>query len=523
MTDGLQPVPLLSTFQLAARAGRSNLVMTPLVMLAGFGATVAVARVLPPSTFALYAAVLAFRGLMGYLGDLGAGTASNRLFAQLAERRSGRQARRAFWWLTAIRLPFVLALVLVIALFPGGIADAVGLGHNERFLLWLVAVIGAAEALGSLGYYALSGTFNHRTINRVTLAAGLIQPAAIIAAAVGGAALDGIVAGVALGSVVKSAGFCSAAVLALRRIPDTGEEVSEIRRVYARVAGSSFVGKLAGVVHQRQALTFVGLSAFSRTEVAAFALAYDFALQVLATLSAPVYSLLVPGLTAVKDDRERTERVFSLITRLLAQVVGPIAVLVAVTFPTLVAVLFGEGHHRAIAFGLIFLPTFGLEVILSGPATALLLADENLAHAYRRVKAWTLAAAVLYIPVATWSLLATAGLMMAIRVGSAVAMHWTVRSSTGITAGGRWTVAWVGTLLAGGAAALVASAVTPATIPGLVIALLAGTMATAVAARITGMVEDEDLAVLDRAVPGASRIFGWLVGRQPRSIGEYLR
>lgn len=501
--DQLAATPMLEQ---AARAGRSNLLMAPVLMLAGFATTIVVARVLSADGFALFAAALAFRGLTGYLGDLGAGTASNRLFAQLHTHGAGEQAWRAFRWLALLRLPLVAALVLGLLLFQDQIADAIGLRDSESFLLPYFAVIGAAEAMGSLGYYALNGTFNHRVANRVTVASTLVQPIAIVIAVAADAGLQGIVASVALGSVVKSVGFLVTGARALRRIGSHGDDVPDVLATYTRVANSAVIGKLAGIIHQRQALTFVGLTAFSRSQVAGFALAYDFAVQVLSSLSSPIYSLLLSGLTAVKDDRERTERAFRLVTRLLALVIGPAAAATAAAFPILVPVLFGDGYDDAISFGLLFVPAFGLELVLAGPALAVMLADERLAPHYRRIKIYTIAAAVLYVPMLSWSLYAVAVTMMAIRLVSAIAQHRSIWRHAGIWAGGAWLRSWLVVVAATACCGAALTSVLPENVFGLAAALAAPLLVGAVVARLTGAVLASDLDVLARALPKPARL-----------------
>lgn len=502
--------PEEAAFERVAGAGRSNLVTAPVLLLAGFGAVVAVARSLGPADYAIFAAAIAFRGLMGYIGDLGAGTAATRLFAQLQATGAAAQARGVYVRLVVLRLPVLVALIAVVLLADDALADLTGLAGDERHLIALFALIAAFEVTATLGTSVLLGLFQHAKVNRLSLISTLLQPAVIIIAIAAGSGVRGVVAGVVIGSAARSLGANGLALRALRHVEDRGARVAGIASSYARVAGSAVVGKLAAIVHQRQILTFVGLGAYGRPDVAAFALAYDFALQTLNALAGPLYSLLLPGLTAIKGDRARTQRGFALVTRILALVVGVPAVALAVLFSVLVPTVFGEAYAEAVPYGIVFLLFFALEVVLSGPATSLMLADETLGTAFRRTKALTIASAVLYVPMLTWSLLAAAVAMMAIRVASAVALHVGIARATGMRVDGRWIVPTVIVLTATAAGAALPIVLGIDGVFGLTLGLALAGVAAIASVRATGAVDPADVEVVARVVPAARRLLRYV-------------
>ena len=497
--SGHPPEP--STFERAAAAGRSNSVMAPLLLLTGLASTVIVARMLTTAEFAFYAAVIALRSLVGYLGDLGTGTAASQTFAQLQARGAGEQARRLFSRLLLLRLPLLALVAIVLLASPHTVGSALSLAPDERELLPLLAAIAAVEVLGPLGAYALLGTFQHAQRNRVALVSGIAQPVAIAAAGLLDAGLRGVVLAVLLGSLLRCGGFLILAVRAIRTISHTGAPITGLAGTYLRVTGAAMLGKLAAVAHQRQVLTFVGLSAFGRVDLAAFALAYDFAQQALIAAATPVLSLLTPSLGAVSGDRAVSERAYRFLTRLLSVVVLPLACTLTAAMPTLMPSVFGAGFEHAVLYGLIFVPAFALEIVLLSPATALMLADGELLPAYRRVKYWTIAAAILYLPAIAWSLVAAAVLMMTIRVLSAVWMALLVRRRTGMSAFDGWLAPVLATTAAAGASAGVLTLALPATLPALAVALTAALVAGVLAARFSGLVGDDDIALAQRAMP----------------------
>lgn len=494
-----------AAFERAAGAGRSNLVMAPVLLLAGLAAVVAVARSLEPADFAVFAAAIAFRGVMGFIGDLGAGTAVTRLFAQLLTESAAAQARRIYLRLALLRLPVVAALVMIPVLLDDQVAELTGLTGSERGLVALFALIAAFEVTATLGSSVLVGLFEHPTMNRLTLASTLLQPAVIIGAVSAGLGLQAVVAGVVVGSAVRSIGANGFAIRALRRADDSGRAIAGVALSYARVAASAVVGKLAAIVHQRHVLTFVGLGAFGRPEVAAFALAYDFALQALNAVASPIYSLLLPGLSALKDSRERTRRVFALVVRMLALTVGVPAVALATLFAVLVPSVFGGAYEAAVPYGVMFLLLFAVEVVLSGPATSLMLSDESLGPAFRTVKAVTVAGAVLYVPLLAWSLFAAAVGMMAIRVASALSLHVLIARATGVHAAGGWIATHLVVLACTGAAASLPLVAGLGGLPALVAGLGLAVAAALVSIRATRALDPADVEVVLRAVPAAAR------------------
>lgn len=492
-------------FARAATAGRANLVIAPVLLAAGLAATIAVTRALDPADFALFAVALAFRSLMGFFGDLGAGTAATRLFAELFGVGAARQARAAYLRLAVLRLAPLAGLAVVLLAAPDAVADVLNLQGDERDVVPLFGLIGVFEIISTLGYSVLSGAFQHRLVNRVTLAATASQPVFVIAAVAAGSDVRGIILAVAAASSIRGIGLNLLAVRIVRRMEESGAEVDRVARAYARAASGAVVGKLAAIVHQRPFLTFVGLSAVGRPEVAAFSLAYDVAHQALSAVANPIYSVLLPGSTAIKDDRARTERAFSLVTRVLALAVGVPAVALAVMWAELVPVVFGDDYRDAAAFGVLFLLAFALEVVLSGPVAAIMLADGSLTSGYRTVKLATVAAVVFYLPLLEVSLFAAAAGMMATRLVSAGALHAVVLRRTGMRALGGWVVR-VGSVLV--ATAIAAALPTAAGLAGgraLALAALAAVAASVVVVRLSRPLDRLDVDLLTRALPSVSR------------------
>jgi O-antigen/teichoic acid export membrane protein len=500
---GSSPEP--STFDRAAAAGRSNSIMAPFLLLTSTVGLVVVARTLTTAEFAFYATVIALRSLMGFFGDLGMGAAASRTFAQLQARGAGPQARRLFARLVLVRFPVLAIVAITFLAVPGAIASALHLSASERELLPLLAAIAALEVLGPLGSYALVGTFRHSELNKVVLGAGIVQVVGVIAASTLGAGLAGVVVAVLLASMVRSGAFVALGLRAIRSIASSGTPIDGLAGTYIRVAGASIVAKLAAVVHQRQALTVLGLSVFGRAELAAFALAYDVAQQALTAIAAPIVSLLTPSMSAVASDRAVTEQAYRFLTRLLAIAVLPLGITLAAVSPTLIPAVFGDGFHHAELYALILLPAFAVEIVLLAPPTALMLADNTLLAAFRRIKSWTIAAAILYVPAIALSLTTAVAVMVAVRLLSAAAMHVAVHRTTGLSAFGPWLAPVLAVAAAAAATAAPLAVWLPHTLTALAGELVCALVAATLVARLTGLVEERDLQLAGRAMPSVVR------------------
>jgi O-antigen/teichoic acid export membrane protein len=494
----------------AAGAARSNVLLTPVIAVAGLTTSIVVVRTLAPDVFALYALALALRGGIQFVADLGFGGASSRAFADLHESGARTQAQSVFMRLAAIRAGIVIALAIVVAAAPDAVAGLFNLHSGERYFLVFLVVIGAGEIAGGLGYYVLSGTLHHSTINKITLAQAAGQPLLIIGAAAAGFGLPGILTALAAGSVFRAIALTTAAIKVIRRIEDRGVVVEGIAASYTRVASASVVGKTAAVLHSRQVVTPIAFSALPRTQVAVFSVVYDWVHQLLTLASAPLYALLLPVFSAQRRDDRFSRDFFQLATRSLSLVVFPTAAMLLAVFPSMAAVLLPSSYAgdqgTAVAFASIFVPFVALEFVLSGPATSLMLAHDSLAGAYRRIKLVTAALVVVYFVTAGIDLLVVAGIMMVVRSSSAIALHVQLHRRLGLRIEIAWLTRAIAASVVTGALVAAVDTVVPGRAPDLVVGPLVGLTAFLVLVRVAGLLPEADAAVAARVLP---------IGRRP--------
>jgi hypothetical protein len=257
-------------------------------------------------------------------------------------------------------------------------------------------------------------------------------------------------------------------------------------------------------------------SAVSRTQVSVFSATYDWVHQLLAVVSGPVNSLLLPVFSARRNDETFTRSFFQLATRGLALVVFPVAALLLAVFPSMAAAIlpsaYAADQTEATRFGMIFIPAVALEVVLAAPATALMLADERLSSAYRAVKLGTALLVVVYFATAGINLLVVAAFMMGTRIASTFALHVALQKRARLHIDIGW---FMRALLAGALTATATAAVTlivPGRLADLVVAPVAGFGLFLVLIRAFRLLHEADAALAAGVLP---------FGRRPLQLLTY--
>jgi len=494
----------------AVRASRSNLIAFPVIAIFAFAAGIVVARTLPIGEFAVYALALALRGTVQFLADLGAGTASARAFAQLEAANRRAYSLRLYGRLAALRL----AVVALLAGATFAAADAalsyLGLATTDRAALAWLVIMGAAEVIGGLGTYALTGTLRQRWLNGVLIAYSVLQPGLVVTAAVAGLGLSGVLAALAVASIAKCVALQLGAVRALRRMGAHGESDEGLGRSLIQTAGAAGVGKIAAWVHSRPALSFLMLPGAGRADFAVFALGYDLAHQIMAVVAAPMANVIPAVAAKTTHDRARLRRIAGTVVVLSLTTSAGVALVAYMALAQLDAFFYGSAYKDIGVYLLVLLPALVLDVGVATPATAILLADDRLLGRFTRVRAVELSAAVLYLVVGFQNLLAVTAVMATVRASTAIALLWVVQRQLGSVLPNGWTKRF-GCAAGVAAAAGAAGGAVPGP-DGVTAAVGAALAACAfiLMVRRLGILGDAELDLTARVLPPARRVTEWL-------------
>jgi hypothetical protein len=222
-------------------------------------------------------------------------------------------------------------------------------------------------------------------------------------------------------------------------------------------------------------------------------------------VSGPFYSLLLPVFTARATVERSAQRLFDLATRGVALVTMPTAAVFFAVFPALSAVVLPPGYETMQDYVSILVPCFALEVVLSGPAAALMLALPRLAGPYAAIKAVTLAAAAFYFVTAGVDLLLVTAVMMLIRVSSAVALHAAIWRLTGLHIDLGWLGRVVAVSVLVGGLGVAIGFVLPGHTLDLVFIPAAVLAAYFLLVRVVGLLRSSDIEIARAVVPIGGR------------------
>jgi O-antigen/teichoic acid export membrane protein len=243
-------------------------------------------------------------------------------------------------------------------------------------LVLLLAAL-AAQGVARLHEYFLSGLLERRSVGLIRIAVGLAHPVLVIAAVTAGYGVNGILAAVCAASLLDVSLFGWATVRrtrwssAPRGLPPLPPD---LRVQAARFAGVSYVEKLASHLNSAGFIIFFVAALRTRADVAAFAVAGEFASRVIAVLSVPFSGLTLPLFATVEAQRPEesgTAARLYLIVMLLLCV--PAAALLGVLAPTLVALVYSERYLDAAPILRAFAPFLFLEYAIYSALLAPLL------------------------------------------------------------------------------------------------------------------------------------------------------
>ncbi len=339
-------------------AVRANILLVPLGTVVAAIASVLVARMLRPETFADYATLMALVAWLLLLAEGGCNVGLGR-FLNEAQSTSARGTL----YRTLQHRRWVLALLLASSLiWLGPIwTRAIGLSEArwQSITFVLVGLLAAVMLHGQLASSVLLATFRHRrvqltsqsmTIARAltlaTLAGTLREPAALVAALLVLAAVE-------------------AWILHWLTTAHVGRERNALPRGMANAAQKhglvALFDKLTTALSAGPFLLLVLAGTHGRSELAMLAIATDLLQKALSVIGLPLSNIVIPALNDSRNDIERfrlqVSRLGGSMVVLFAIAVGGIAVALPAGLP----MLLGASYEPAVTIAMIWLLPLFLE------------------------------------------------------------------------------------------------------------------------------------------------------------------
>lgn len=394
-----------------------NTVFIPIGTVLTLASTVAIARYLPISAFAVYSVALAVKNSVLLLGDLGLSGGATKFFPELIAKE-GRRGGRVLLTTTLVYRGIIAGvLIAFLIVLSAPLRQILKISEPMGFVLWFAGIIAAVESFGLAFQSFLTATFRVRALNMIGIGHTIAQALLLIGSVLAGFGVYGIMAALVLGSSLRlvAAGFLVGT--AIPRLPEvpSSSEISWMPRFH-RVSLSVYFEKLASYFHSPTFVILILAALGKQREVALFALASELVLRSLGMTLSPANNILLPAFAEafLRNDESR-RRVFTYSIRFLSLLAIPALAILLNILKDIIPLFYSSKFLDAVVVAQILACFYFLEYTVYSPANASLLAGEGL-RSYFFVKAASLFLVPIYALAAQAGILATAATMGAVRL-----------------------------------------------------------------------------------------------------------
>lgn len=481
----------------AARAASWNVLLGPLHAVAALATSVVVARVLSLADYGVYALATAAVASFLLLSDAGLPAVLSR-YAPAHRARGGAALGRLVGEAHRARAVLMAVICAAVLFQRGPLASFL---PPTPALTVVVLAIGVLSGFARVDEFLLVGLLDRRGIAIARLATVVLQPVLVIAAALAGLGVEGILGALLAGAVGDLVLFRWRAHGHLRGEPTASEALPGWGEM-SRFGGMVLADKLVSWMNSPSFVVLLLAGLGRPEEVPLFAVAGELGNRVISLLALPFAGIAVP-LFAALEARERSAeqgaaaRLYLVLLLLLF--VPAAAVLTALATPAIVLVYSAKFAPAGVVLAWL-VPFVFLEFAVASTVQAALMVRGTYAGLLLAKLPLLLAAGVLFVAVPRWG---AVGAAITYGLGRALAggvVFWLGRRALGFTL----PAAFVGRLAAGAFAAALVGWWLPRQVPGVTGTLLAAALATLAflaAYRGLGGLSPEDRSALGSAVP----------------------
>lgn len=361
----------------ASRAVLWNLLFVPSLAVLTVVSSAVVARHLSVSQYGIYGLAMATVTTLLLWSDLGITSAVARFTPGI--RRLGPTPTRRFLRFAACVRFAAMALVVLALLASRRFALVEEVLPFRGVSLALVLLVAAFQSASRVQQYYLTGLLDRKGVGAIQFTAGLIQPALIILAAVSGLGIEGILAGIALSSLIELvflSTYAGRQTDLVKVLQDESDVPSELGRDAARFAFVSFLEKLASYLNGPSFVLFLLAALGSeRQDVAMFTIAGDFALRMVSLLTIPFTGITLPVFSFLEADGRREDSATALRLHIIMLVLLfiPTAGLLTSLSSSLVPLLYSSRYSEAVPILAALVPFLFLEYTVYSALLAALM------------------------------------------------------------------------------------------------------------------------------------------------------
>lgn len=372
-----------------------NSALFPVKFLLALGSGIILVRVLNKHDYAQYSLILWVAALIGTYVDLGMERSVARFTPEIEARAGRRGLERFFASLFGAKFALMLPVLLAFALVPDLFIRGLALGDDGNILLIGIAALIVLGAIADALIQFLYTHFKQVATNLLDIVASLIQPTMVVAFAVAGTGVIGVVCALVLSSALLDVLAAWRALSLVQEIPlKEGTFPPRLWQRFARVSALNFVITATVALSEPGFAALVLTGTRQLTAVAVLAVGYRFVQYFLRFLVSPLTGIQTPLFARLYSEKrmDALREAYATLTKFFIFVLVPSGVLMILLAARLIPFLFTETYESsALVAGVLIVFLFG-ETITSIPQSMLIVFEAS------RPVLWSRLIAALSVP-----------------------------------------------------------------------------------------------------------------------------
>lgn len=376
-----------------------NSALFPVKFALALGSSMILVRVLNKHDYAQYVLIVSVAALIGAYVDLGMERSVARFTPEI-ELSAGRQGLEKFFaQLFALKMLFILPVVLAFALFPEFFIRVLALGDEGEILLWGIALLVILGAVSDVFIQFLYTHFKQIATNLLDIVASIVQPLLVVGAALLTTGVVGVVAAMVFSSALLDGLAAWRARVLVKQIPlRDGAMPQRLWQRFAHVSALNFVVTATVALGEPGFAALVLTGTKQLTAVAVLAVGYRFVQYFLRFLVAPLTGIQTPLFARLyaENKMEQVREAYSTLTKFFVLMLVPCGVVLALLAPRLIPFLFTETYEQSAVVAVILIVLLFGETLTSIPQSMLIVFQSS------RAVLWSRMIALLIIPLLLW-------------------------------------------------------------------------------------------------------------------------
>jgi O-antigen/teichoic acid export membrane protein len=367
-----------------------NSALFPVKLIIALGSGVILTRVLSKHDYAQYSLILYTAAFIGTWVDLGMERTVSR-FTPEVELSAGRKGLEKFFAiLFGVKLLVIMPVVIAFAIAPDFFIHILALGDEGNILLWGIAGLVILGAVADAFVQFLYTHFKQIATNLLDIVASLGQPLMVVAFALAGTGVVGVV----IAMLIASAGLD---VLAAWRANSVASQIplrnggmpERLWDRFAHISALNFVFTATGAFGEPGFAALVLVGSKQLVAVAVLAVGYRFVQYFLRFLVAPLTGIQTPLFARLWAEKRmaNVREAYSTLTKFYIFLLVPCGIAMILLAPRLIPFLFTESYDAAAAVSIVLVFFLFGETLTSIPQAMLIVFEESRAVLFSRLLA----------------------------------------------------------------------------------------------------------------------------------------